>query len=146
MKLRVCAVLATLLSASSALAGSSCDGINMPPLSAQKPVTEPFQVFFVPDDQMDAKCKKMPNTPIGGCTLLADSGRSAVIYLNSSMDPAGIGCLFIYEKAHLKPNNWLDQAFEATAKNLPNVTDAVATFNAANNSPMDLGIPPMSGN
>lgn len=128
------AIFAALLSASPVLA---C-GINMPPLSAQKTITEPFQLFLIPDDQMDAKCNKMPNTPIGGCTFLANSARPAVIYLNSSMATADIGCLLIYEKAHLKPNNWLDPAFEATVKNLPDVTDVVATFN----SPMDIGIPP----
>jgi len=100
----------------------------MPPPSAQKPVTEPFQLFFIPSEKMNAQCNKMPGPAMRGCTVMANSERSAVIFINAGMTPADMHCTLIYEKAHLKPNSWFDPIAEARAPNLPGLADVSTLY------------------
>jgi hypothetical protein len=89
-----------------------CD--NRPPPTALHPVTVPVSIFTVPSGDMFKRCRKQPgDLVIYGCTFLPSAGHTAVILINGDQDPQEQSCTLVYEKAHLPPNNWLDQAMEA---------------------------------
>ena len=89
-----------------------CD--NRPPASARQPVAVAFSVLTVPGPEMFAVCNKAAGAlVIYGCTFLPSAGHTAVILINGDQDPQEQSCTLVYEKAHLPPNNWLDQAMEA---------------------------------
>jgi len=91
-----------------------CD--NVPPKSAQQTPSVDFQVVDVPRADMAADCQKIipAGSRIYGCTFEPGvvSADWAVI-LDQSLSPAERACTLLYEKAHMPPNNWLDQSMEA---------------------------------
>jgi hypothetical protein len=89
-----------------------CD--NVPPASAQLPLTVPVTIQKVRGADMFSKCRKQPNDlVIYGCTFLPTDTRQALILLNSDQTDSEQACTLMYEKAHLPPNNWRDDAMEA---------------------------------
>ena len=89
-----------------------CD--NRPPVTAEQPITVPISVLDVPGADMFVRChKQQVGNIIYGCTFLPTAGHKAVVVINADMTADEQKCTLTYEKAHLPPNNWFDQATEA---------------------------------
>ncbi len=93
-----------------------CD--NVPPRSAQHPITVRPIIRTRPDAKMlDACGKKQVNSYLWGCAFPANDPYTRnshwVIYLNAGLSPTERTCVLLYEFSHLPPNLWHDPIVEA---------------------------------
>lgn len=115
-------ILAFLLLTVPATAGP-CE--HMPPASAQREPSGPYEVITAPADQIVSWCHKdaaRMTAVLYGCTFLPGTPtphHDGVIVLSDALSPADRACVLIYEKSHLAPNNWMDPVVEASAPDDP---------------------------
>lgn len=87
-----------------------------PPAYALNEPTVPFDLFVWPQSKVQRVCANGAKTyqPITACAM--PPGRAGnnrwFIAMSSFLDDADYACVLVYEKAHLPPNNWQDQAWE----------------------------------
>jgi hypothetical protein len=103
-------ILAVALMTVPALADSPC---NYSPPAGMKEPNVPFSVKVMPPDHMARDCNLAADSGrlLVGCTINL-SGEYFVV-LSSALSAPERACALKYEKAHLPPNNWYDQAMES---------------------------------
>jgi hypothetical protein len=90
----------------------------LPPLEARKEPTVPYYVSVLPQATVQRRCTNgaKVHQPVTACiTQKPDSNGQWPIFISSFLSKRDAACVLLYEKAHLPPNNWMDQAWEDQA-------------------------------
>lgn len=85
-----------------------------PPVSAQHSPTAPYKIIKFDAAMLQAFCQG-GRIHLSGCAIEPPSANSPdhwIIAINSDLSVKDFACAVTYEKAHLPPNNWQDDALE----------------------------------
>lgn len=85
----------------------------LPPKAARQEPTAPYKVVTWPQAKVQTYCAAGRKTfqPITACANPLASG-AWVVAVSDFLSPTDRACILIYEKAHLPPNDWIDQRWE----------------------------------
>jgi len=89
---------------------------KLPPKSARQEPTDPYVILRKSSANIQQYCGGgVARHIITGCTVFTGkSGEpdSWIIAIDSGLTSKEYACVLLYEKAHLPPNNWVDEAWE----------------------------------
>jgi hypothetical protein len=90
---------------------------DLPPLSAQQEPTAVYMVETYPQRTVERLCAggRTLFQPITACAIRPTADMPWRLLVSSFLSKIDRACVLLYEKAHLPPNNWQDQAWEDAA-------------------------------
>lgn len=96
---------------------------QLPPIAARQEPNVPYRVYVWSQSKVQRVCgqgKKLFQ-PITACSMRPGTYEATwVIATSSFLSKTDGACVMLYEKSHLPPNDWLDQAWEDAAfKGIP---------------------------
>jgi hypothetical protein len=86
---------------------------HMPPLSARRTPTVPFDVYYVPRLAVQSYCAAA--RPVTACAFPSPGNAAPnrwVIFITETLSDRDTACVLTYESSHLPPNNWFDPRWE----------------------------------
>jgi len=93
--------------------GLFCMSLRSVPWRARLEPTAPYRVYRVNSDLLNERyCNAVAGQTAVGCTYSLDGGKTFIIVVADNLRADDTQCVIDYEKSHLPPNCWVDEAFE----------------------------------
>lgn len=93
--------------------------VDPPPMNKRAEPNVPYSIVSWPQAKIQRVCAagRTALQPITACAIYPGSiqNKDFIIAVSSFLNPTDLACVILYEKAHLPPNSWQDQAWEDQA-------------------------------